>query len=193
MRTIGKSIRAAHAEHRSWKQEMYSFLRNYRATPHTTTDKSPAEIFIGRSIRTKIPEIRRKINSPEIRNKDKKSKYKMKVYADTHRHAKKSSLRIGDSVLVKQEKKDKLTTPFDPKPFTIKEQKGTMVTAERDDKIITRNSSHFKMIPCKQPQPQREENDNKLDDDNDNDQNKLPLRRSSRGKLPPNYLKDYIK
>ena len=34
MKTIGKAIRAAHVEHRSWKQEMYSFLRNYRATPH---------------------------------------------------------------------------------------------------------------------------------------------------------------
>jgi transposase InsO family protein len=40
MRTIGKAIRAAHTQHRSWKQEIRTFLRNYRAIPHATTDMS---------------------------------------------------------------------------------------------------------------------------------------------------------
>ena len=37
MKTIGKTIRAAHIEHRCWKQNIYAFLRNYRATPHAAT------------------------------------------------------------------------------------------------------------------------------------------------------------
>jgi hypothetical protein len=40
MKTIRKTIRAAHIEYRSWKQKIHTFLRNNRATPHATTDKS---------------------------------------------------------------------------------------------------------------------------------------------------------
>ena len=57
MKTIGKAIRAAHVEHRSWKQEMYSFLRNYRATPHATTNATPAELLSGRAFKSRVPEI----------------------------------------------------------------------------------------------------------------------------------------
>jgi hypothetical protein len=46
-------------------------------------------------------------------------------------------LKVGDSVLVKQEKKDKLTTPFNPTPLKIKEKKGSMIIAtDGQNKII---------------------------------------------------------
>ena len=32
-----------------------TFLRNYRATPHSTTAKSPAELLHGRQLRIKLP------------------------------------------------------------------------------------------------------------------------------------------
>ncbi|XP_033729841.1 uncharacterized protein K02A2.6-like [Pecten maximus] len=35
-----KVVRAATLENRNWKQEMYKFLRQYRATPHVTTGKN---------------------------------------------------------------------------------------------------------------------------------------------------------
>jgi hypothetical protein len=78
-KTIGKAIRAAHTEHRSWKQVIYTFLRNYRATPHATTEMSPAEILFVRKINTKLPDLT--IKSPThntIRKKDKDRKLKMK-------------------------------------------------------------------------------------------------------------------
>lgn len=34
IRTLGKSIRRYHIEFKNWKHEMFTFLRNYRATPH---------------------------------------------------------------------------------------------------------------------------------------------------------------
>ena len=64
MKTIGKAIRAAHTEHRSWKQEIYTFLRNYRATPHATTDMSPGEILFGKKSNAKLSDLT--IKSPEI-------------------------------------------------------------------------------------------------------------------------------
>jgi hypothetical protein len=77
MKTIGKAIRAARTEHRSWKQEIYTFLRNYCAT----TDMSPAEILFGRKSNTKLPDLT--IKSPThttIRKKDKDRKLKMKTH-----------------------------------------------------------------------------------------------------------------
>ena len=44
------------------KQEIYNFLRNHRSTPHTNTDKSPADLmFPGRNYRTRIPEIKKNV------------------------------------------------------------------------------------------------------------------------------------
>ena len=43
MRTLGKAIRTATVERRSWKQDLHKFLRQYRATPHLTTGVSPYE------------------------------------------------------------------------------------------------------------------------------------------------------
>ena len=37
VRTVKKVIKTANVERKSWKQEMYRFLRNFRATPHATT------------------------------------------------------------------------------------------------------------------------------------------------------------
>ena len=39
----------------NWKQEVYQFLRNYRATPHCTTGIAPATALFGRPIRIKLP------------------------------------------------------------------------------------------------------------------------------------------
>lgn len=33
----------------------YSFLRHYRATPHSTTGKTPAELLFGRKLCTTLP------------------------------------------------------------------------------------------------------------------------------------------
>ena len=40
---------------------------------------------------------------------------------------------VGDIVLVRQPKLNKLSTPYDPTPLIVKERKGTMITAERGD------------------------------------------------------------
>ncbi len=43
VRTVKKMIKTANLEGKSWKQEMYRFLRNFRATPHTTTRVPPSD------------------------------------------------------------------------------------------------------------------------------------------------------
>lgn len=62
----------------------------------------------------------------------------MKEYFDLKRNTKPAGLKVGDSVLVKQKKKNKLSAPFNPEPMTIKNIKGNMITAATENKEITR-------------------------------------------------------
>jgi hypothetical protein len=187
MKTIGK----AHTEHRSWKQDIHIFLRNYRATPHATTDMSPAEILFGRKINTKLPDLTFKSPTHNmIRKKDKDRKLKMKTHFENKHCVKPSQFKVGDSVLVKQEKKNKLTTPFNPTPLKVKEKKGSMITAtDGQNKMITSNSSHFKKVG---ESIMNKEEIEEILDGNNSDTPDTTLRRSSRGRKPPKYLDDYV-
>jgi hypothetical protein len=133
MRSIGKAICAACTGHRRWKQEIHTFLRNYRATPHGTTGMSPAEPLFGRKINTKLPNLTNKTsNDYNVRVNDTTRKQKMKEYFDLRRNTK--------PVDLKQEKKNKLSTSFNTEPMTIKNKKGNMITAAAENKEITRLS-----------------------------------------------------
>ena len=133
----------------SWKQELYQFLRNYRATPHRTTGLSPYSLLMNRDMKVKLPEKSSSTQCDDelLRERDKRSKHKMKTYADSINNAKKTNLTEGDTVLVRQPKINKQTSKFDPKPYCIIQKKGSMITAKRDDHKITRNSSYFKLVP----------------------------------------------
>ena len=109
--TIGKTIKAAHVEYKNWKQELYSFLRNYNATPHCTTSVPPVTLLFSRNIKAKLPEVDVTVKNKELREKDKCKKMKMKIASDARKHAKECSLKPGDTVLVKQPKRTKTTTP----------------------------------------------------------------------------------
>ena len=57
MRTLNKTLRAAHLGNKNWQQELFLFLRNYRATPHFNTGVSPAELLFARKLVAKLPEL----------------------------------------------------------------------------------------------------------------------------------------
>ena len=148
MKTMGKTIKTASVAGLSWKQEMYKFLRNYRATPHSTTKMSPAEALFGRPIRTKLPEFKIRTDKDEpLRQEDREKKIKMKMYADEKRNAREHTLQEGDHVLVRADKKlGKLSTPFSPVKYEVIDVKGPKITARSEDRVVTRNSSFFKKI-----------------------------------------------
>ena len=87
----------------------------------------------------------------EVRQKDAlaKQKKKIKMYADKRANAKPSPIREGDTVLLRQEKKNKLSTPFEGIPYTVVQTKGSMVTGKRvtEGRMLTRNTKDFKSCP----------------------------------------------
>ena len=74
----------------------------------------------------------------------------MKEYHDKRTKAKERTFNIGDTVLVKQQKKNKLSARFNPNIYTVKHVKGTMITATSGTHSITRNVSFFKHFNAKE-------------------------------------------
>ena len=148
MRTLNKNLRAAHLENKNWQQELFHFLRNYRATSHSTTGVSPAELLFGRKLVIKLPELITTAPSrPSIADTDIKQKVKMKAYADTKSKVHPHSLKVGDTVLVREQRKHKLSSPYNKIPYTITNINGTMITAANaSGHSITRNCSQFKQV-----------------------------------------------
>ena len=69
------------------------FLLRYRTTPHTTTQVSPAELFLGRSVRTPLDLVR-----PDLGDRVRKNQEKQKHYAD--RGSQQRTVCVGDAVFV---------------------------------------------------------------------------------------------
>ena len=211
-----KCVRTAVVEGKNWKQELYKFLRQYHATPHTTTNVSPNEALNGRKLKTTLPEVSpapaRQNTLQETRKtmaeRDAEQKSKIKAYADSKLGTKPSDIKPGDTVLVRQPKKNKLSTPFNPEPLVVEEKKGSMVTASDGFKSITRNSSMFKIIPKNlKAEGDRREQEDFHEEDFPAEQAEVPtqdedpkppgtndggLRRSQRQRRPPARLTDYV-
>ena len=81
----------------------------------------------------------------------------MKEYADKRSRAKESSIEVGDSVLVRQSKENKLSTKFIPNPYRVIKMKGTRVNVERNGRFYlscdlilgyTRHYKHLFLLIC---------------------------------------------
>ena len=84
----------------------------------------------------------------EAKENEQSRKIYNKSYADKRIFAKTSDIKIGDCVLVKQKKQNKLTPRFNKTPFVVVQRNRSCVTAEDSNmRRITRNVSHFKRMP----------------------------------------------
>ena len=143
MKPVGKAIRGAWAEGRDWQRELFAFLLNYRTMPHSSTGVAPAEMLFKRVIRSTVPSLHQDPkNTVDERVLGRKEK--VKQYVGARRHARNSTIKAGDTVLVKQKKKSKYNTMFRSQPYKVIKVRHSRVTAQRGDHVITRNISHFK-------------------------------------------------
>jgi hypothetical protein len=190
MRNLGKVIRTARTQKVDWKQALNDYLMVYRATPHPATDASPASLlFPGRRYKTHLPPTTAKISPAQVDQKFQDSQNRAKTYADARRNAKDTFFSIGDSVLVKQTKKNKFSTPFCPRPLFVSQIKGSMVTAKSGEYSITRDKSFFKQIPPQHPQTLNETKP--VPAQGTNLSSELSSR-SKRGFFPPDQNKNHI-
>ena len=148
MKTFGKVFRTTS----NWKQQMYQFQRDYRATRHCTTGVAPATALFGRPIRIKLPcpvavPCETNLKLALMGEHDAHQKLKMKTRVESRRPIKDSNIQVGDTVLVKQPKMGKFSTPYHPVPLTVTNKSHSMLTAEAGDrKVNCSNSFYFKEL-----------------------------------------------
>ena len=53
MRNLGKVMRSSSPVQREWESNLIEFLRNYRATPHSSTGVAPYQLMFQSNARTK--------------------------------------------------------------------------------------------------------------------------------------------
>lgn len=149
-RDILKRLKICKLEKKDLKECLWDYLMMYNSTPHSTTGKTPSELFFKRQNRDKIPsmiDITENYDS-EVRDKDKEQKQKGKEYADMRRRAQTCDLKAGDKVYVREGDGNKLTSNFNPTPHVVEQtQEGdTMVRNEETGKVLRRNIMHLKKI-----------------------------------------------
>ena len=195
MKTFGKVIRTTS----NWKQQMYQFLRNYRETPHCTTGVAPATALLGRPIRIKLPcpvavPCESNLKPALMREHDAHQKLKIKTLAESRRPIKDSDIQVGDTVLVKQPKTGKFSTPYHPVPLKVTNKNHSTLTADGGDRSVTRNSSHFKKLHQDHADPVSIDINSSAvpvpvdTSSSASAQTELPLRRSARVSKPPRRL-----
>ena len=113
--------------------ELRKYLTAYRSIPHNTTGRSPAELLFNRKVKGKIPVlIIDYAYDHEVHDCDAEQKAKSKAYADIHSGASPSSIELGDDVLVQQDRTNKLSTAFNPKPFKVVSKTGISLVVENE-------------------------------------------------------------
>ena len=155
-------------------------------------------------MRTKLPEVSTlNKDNPHFRDRDREQKQKSQDYTNIHRRASSDSVGEGDTVILKQSIRNKLTTPFAPKQYMIVQRHDNQVTVKDVDGVQSRrNNTHVKKFR----NPSDGENDlnvsesseqSVLDESSVHDDEEQveiqPLRRSTRARASPAYYGDYVK
>jgi len=200
-----KCVKSAYVEGKPWKQEMYRFLRQYRATPHTATGCTPFSLMFQREPGTRLPDIdkpmtgERKKADEIARRSDELSKSHTKEYEDRKIRAKTRDINIGDKVLLQNEAMTKSTTKFKPVPYTVTDTKGPMISVENDSgHRVTRNSSAMKKVNPTLEALRSDEGVNEPEDDDvsidggNHADDTGTMARPVRERRRPAYLQDYV-
>ena len=130
-----KLVHTCIAEGKDPKEELYNYLLQYRATPHSTTGISPEGLLFGGKVQTKLPQISVTEDTEEIkevRKRHDREKMRQKHYFDKGHQAYEKVIKVGDQVLVKQNKTT-IEPPQNPNPYTVADVQSNQLVLTRDD------------------------------------------------------------
>ena len=129
----------------------HDMLVAYRATPQPATGKSPYETMRGMAIRARLdyiaPNTTTSAEDKQVNNNDARYKEKMRTQRENS-CTKEKTLLLGDYVLVKQERKNKWSAPYEPIFYIVCDIQGSRVTARRatDGRTVCREASFFMLV-----------------------------------------------
>lgn len=155
-RNIQEILQISFIEGTDWRNDLADYVQSYHNLPHSTTGESPAQLMFQRELRDKLPCIpidKPKLIHEEVRERDLDAKLKRKAYVDNKRHAKKNSVNVGDSVIMKNHfRPNKITPPFGPRKLVVTNKKGSEVVIQDPEsgRNFRRVAADVKVIPPRQ-------------------------------------------
>lgn len=124
-------------------------MHNYRAIPHNSIKKLPADLLFAHWFKVCCQEIEYDsiARNEEVIQDESALKVKMKEYADRWHKAKSiQELLVGYTVFVRQRKITKLSVARESSLYKVIAVKGRMISAQRSDvKKVTKNRWFFKL------------------------------------------------
>lgn len=165
MKPLMKAVRTAYFERANWKKQLQNFLFTYRNAPHCTTKLSPASVMFQRETSFTIPSLKQKIEENANRKaweRQEEAKRQRKEYYDKKMNAKDHNINVGDTVILKKRKQNKLSTNYEPRQYKVTATNHNMITASDGQSTRTRNVSHFR--PTHQLSFKREDPDEDVTD-----------------------------
>ena len=147
MKNITKCVKNSQTSGRPFEEELRDFLRNYRATPHSSTRVSPNDLlFKNKPSTTRLPNAMGDDElAKQARRNDAMAKHKQAARENARKRATEHDFKIGETVLLLQTIKGKSTTVYDPNPYQITAINGSMITISRNGRSLARNSSLLKL------------------------------------------------
>ncbi|XP_055621533.1 uncharacterized protein K02A2.6-like [Toxorhynchites rutilus septentrionalis] len=152
--SIIKAVSASTLDGTNWRMSLDKFVHNHNTLiPHARLMVTPFELMVGYKYRGTFPtlwtESRSKgLDRDNIKELDAEAKLYSKHYADQSRGAKESYIKVGDVVLMSQQRKHKSDPTFSSERFTVITRTGAKVVIMSSNGVqYARNVQDVKLAP----------------------------------------------
>ena len=147
---LNKTEQITHLQGQNRNITIQEVLTGYRSTPNPATNTTPYKALMNRPVRTKLDhqprELTQNAKDSAIDGSDRQYKETLRKNAE-NRNTKEHNLIVGDFVLLKQSKKNKWSTAYEPAFYIIYRIDNSSIAASRvtDGREVYRDASHFKL------------------------------------------------
>ena len=134
MKLLNKTEQIAHLRGINGSTAIQEMLAGYRSTPHLATGVAQYEALMNRKVRTKLDHQMRESsgNACDTATNERDEKYKEKGKQNAkNRNTKKHNFIVGDHVLLKQKKRNKWSTAYEPAFYIVIRTDGSRIAAQR--------------------------------------------------------------
>ena len=201
MKLVNKAMAAASSTGANFREELQSAVRAHNASTHSVTKIPPEEIMLGRKIKRRLPLLNHqkvKHDDELLDKRDREAKLLVKKREDYRRKARLCRIKPGDSVIVERTIRSKGDSRFDPKRYTVLEERnGSLLLVDDAGHALKRHVSQTKQVFRWREQNQQSsvtgDRENIVEDEVI-DQNKAShTKRPVRDRNQPKYLDGYVR
>lgn len=185
MKLINRAMSTAVSCNKNFTDELRAAINAHNAAAHAVTGVPPEEVFLGRKIKRRLPlliHMKADFDDNTLNRRDEEAKLRGKHREDARRGARICNVKPGDTVIVERPNRCKGDTRFAPTKYTVLEEHNGNLVLSNDGQILKRHVTQTKKVyDWRQEDPVADQQNNEI------------IKRPSREKRTPEYLKNYVR